>query len=64
MLLNTVSLIVSLTVPLSVNLESNHSSDDDDKNSHSDDDDDDEGGGGGGVSRLLCGAQNNQRVSS
>lgn len=60
MLLNTVSLIVSLTVPLSVNLESNHSSDDDVKNSHSDDDDDDEGG----ASRLLCGAQNNQRVSS
>lgn len=59
MLLNTVSLIVSLTVPLSVNLESNHSNDDDDKNNHSDDDDD-EGGG----SRLLCGAQNNQRVSS
>lgn len=59
MLLNTVSLIVSLTVPLSVNHESNHSSDDDDKNNHSDDDDDE-----GGASRLLCGAQNNQRVSS
>lgn len=60
MLLNTVSLIVSLTVPLSVNLESNHSSDDDDKNNHCSDDDE----GGGGASRLLCGAQNNQRVSS
>lgn len=58
MLLNTVSLIVSLTVPLSVNLESNHSSDDGDKNNHSDDDDE------GGANRLLCGAQNNQRVSS